>query len=55
MAYLDCGGLVVALAPFQGWLGGELVYTHGVFVRLASQAGAGDDQAPGGNAHEHHH
>ena len=31
--YLDAAFLVVALAGFQGWLGGELVYTHGVFVR----------------------
>lgn len=30
--YLDFGLLAVALAAFQGWLGGELVYTHGVFV-----------------------
>lgn len=31
--YLDMGFLAVALAAFQGWLGGELVFTYGVFVR----------------------
>lgn len=31
--YLDFGLLAVALAAFQGWLGGELVYTHGVSVQ----------------------
>ena len=55
MAYLDCGVLVVALAAFQGWLGGELVYTHGVFVRTNTRAGAEDGKAPSGDVHEHHH
>jgi len=31
--YLDCAILAMALALFQGWLGGELVYADGVFVR----------------------
>lgn len=39
--YLDCAVLSMALAGFQGWLGGELVYTHGVFVKDAGpSAGA---------------
>lgn len=40
--YLDVAFLAVALAAFQGWLGGELVYTHGVFVRRESR----DDESP---------
>jgi uncharacterized membrane protein len=32
MFYLDMAVLTMALATFQGWLGGELVYTDGVFV-----------------------
>lgn len=32
MLYLDASFLALALAAFQGWLGGELVYTHAVFV-----------------------
>ena len=41
LLYLDVAFLAMALAAFQGWLGGELVYTHGVFVakkRLDPQA-----------------
>jgi uncharacterized membrane protein len=57
--YLDAAFLVVALAGFQGWLGGELVYTHGVFVR---QQKGGDESHEGqgpanakaaGSGHEH--
>lgn len=33
--YLDCAILAMALAGFQGWLGGELVYTYGVSVNRA--------------------
>lgn len=33
LLYLVLAGAAVALAGFQGWLGGELVYTYGVFVR----------------------
>lgn len=31
--YLDVALLTAGLAGFQGWLGGELVYTYGVFVK----------------------
>ena len=41
MLYLDAAFLAGALAAFQGWLGGELVYTHGVFVATAKKAGEG--------------
>src|SRR3546814_20842596 len=33
MLYLDAAMLTVALAALQGWLGGELVYSDGVFVQ----------------------
>lgn len=33
--YLDCAILAMVLAGFQGWLGGELVYTYGVSVNRA--------------------
>lgn len=33
--YLDCALLTMALAAFQGWLGGELVYSDAVFVKRA--------------------
>ncbi len=45
--YLDCAILAMALAAFQGWLGGELVYKHGVFV----SASAPPEKNPG----NHHH
>ena len=34
---LDCAVQTMALAGFQGRLGGELVYTYGVFVRRPGQ------------------
>ena len=34
MLYLDASVLATALAAFQGWLGGELVYRDGVFVQV---------------------
>ena len=46
MLYLDAAFLAGALATFQGWLGGELVYTHGVFVAAATKAL--EDGASGG-------
>lgn len=53
--YLDVGVLMMALAIFQGWLGGELVYTDGVFVRQV-KTGEGEKAAfeatPKGS-HEH--
>lgn len=55
MVYLDLAVLTVALAAFQGWLGGELVYTDGVFVAQANPAAKeGDNSAPSGD-HGHHH
>lgn len=59
--YLDAAFLVVALAGFQGWLGGELVYTHGVFVRKREgiDSSAKDEGSPegevAGSGHEHSH
>lgn len=55
--YLDFAFLAVALAAFQGWLGGELVYTHGVFVARESQ-GSASHAAPAGKpaaGHDHKH
>ena len=34
--YLDVALLATGLAGFQGWLGAELVYSHGVFVQQGS-------------------
>ena len=58
--YLDAAVLAVALAAFQGWLGGELVYSHGVSVeRNSSSTGAPearpDDPPAGGHSHTHSH
>ena len=41
MLYLDAAFLAAALATFQGWLGGELVYTYGVFVATTAKAAEG--------------
>ena len=55
-AYLDVALLTAGLAGFQGWLGGELVYTYGVFVKAVKPdsgmrgiAGAEDEKS------SHHH
>lgn len=54
--YLDCAVLALALAGFQGWLGGELVYTHGVFVKRAGPStGAKGKLEPKGGSSAHHH
>lgn len=57
MLYLDTAFLAAALATFQGWLGGELVYTHGVFVATASKAvervASGGKDAAGPSPHKH--
>jgi uncharacterized membrane protein len=37
-AYLTASSLVVALVLFQGWIGGELVYSYGVGVAPAGQS-----------------
>jgi len=50
MYYIDAGVFAVVLAGVQGYLGGELVYTDGVFVRRASQSG--DAKA---DTSSHHH
>lgn len=51
--YLDFALLAVVLAAFQGWLGGELVYTHGVFV--AKQGSSLANNAEAGKAGTEHH
>lgn len=52
--YLDFGLLGVALAAFQGWLGGELVYSHGVFVKQQEPKSTADGKkAPAQNSHSH--
>jgi uncharacterized membrane protein len=58
MWYLDLIALTVALAMFQGWLGGELVYRDGVFVQVDKDAGVGTDAtdvAAGHGSHPHDH
>lgn len=57
MLYLDIAFLAVALAAFQGWLGGELVYTHGVFVAKKQMvpAGAPAPKADGSGSGHHSH
>ena len=40
MLHLDIAFLAVALAAFQGWLGGELVYEYAVFVNPEAVAGS---------------
>ena len=43
--YIAVAFLAVGLAAFQGWLGGELVYTHGVGVRSQERGGKAMDRA----------
>jgi uncharacterized membrane protein len=55
MIYLDLAVLTVAFAAFQGLLGGELVYTDGVFV---SQGKPVEEYGPDSGTskdHGHHH
>ena len=52
--YLDFTLLAVALAAFQGWLGGELVYTHGVFVAKKQASAEPATPAPAEAASGHH-
>lgn len=52
MLYLDLAALTVALAVFQGWLGGELVYADGVFVARAGPAKS-SPAGPEGSGHRH--
>lgn len=51
--YLDFGLLAVALAAFQGWLGGELVYTHGVFVQEKGTSPKVLKRPRGSSSHSH--
>ena len=48
--YLDFALLTMALAAFQGWLGGELVFSDGVSVRRAPEAASGQ---PRHGSHHH--
>ena len=43
VGYLVAGFLVLALTLFQGWFGGEMVYSHGAGVAAAGQ---GTEPAP---------
>ena len=52
--YLDVALLTMGFAGFQGWLGGELVYSHGVFVQAAApRAAAKGDPKPAKSTHHH--
>lgn len=54
MIYLDAAFLAVALAAFQGWLGGELVFRYGVFVAPRDNAAAAKPgESAGGHQHSH--
>ncbi len=55
MTYLGLAVLAVALAAFQGWLGGELVYTDGVFVAQGKPVvkEAEDHGKPEDSGHHH--
>lgn len=55
MYYLDLAVLTVALAAFQGWLGGELVYRDGVFVKQDEKLDphASESGEAGGHSHQH--
>ena len=60
MFYLDALVLTAALTAFQGWLGGELVYRHGVSVRLPDAEDKEQSASHGkaksrGESHTHHH
>lgn len=45
MTYLGLAILALALAAFQGWLGGELVYSDAVFVRESDNPDTDDKTA----------
>jgi len=54
--YLDAAIVTMALAGFQGWLGGELVYSYGVFVKRAGPTeGANEEADPKDGKGNHHH
>ena len=52
--YLDVAVLTMGLAGFQGWLGRELVYSHGVFVRQATPGGEPDGAPKKTKSHHQH-
>ena len=52
--YLDLSVLCVALAAFQGWLGGELVYGDAVFVRAGDVSPANEADQTNESAGHHH-
>src|SRR3546814_1673281 len=56
MLYLDAAMLTVALAALQGWLGGELVYSDGVFVQsrpACDEVGGGGKEPRAEHGHRH--
>jgi len=52
--YLDVAVLTMGLAGFQGWLGGELVYSHGVFVKRAARRARPEANPQPAQSHQHH-
>jgi uncharacterized membrane protein len=52
--YLDVAVLTMGLAGFQGWLGGELVYSHGVFVKRAAPRARPEANPQRAQSHQHH-
>lgn len=52
--YLDVALLTMGLAGFQGWLGGELVYSHGVFVERAVPSAGAEGDPKDVEPHHHH-
>lgn len=55
MLYLVAAVLTVALAAFQGWLGGELVYTDGVFVAQGKPVEKTREDSGKSDQHGHSH
>jgi uncharacterized membrane protein len=52
--YLDAAVLTMGLAGFQGWLGGELVFSHGVFVTREAARATRDTNTRDAQPHQHH-
>lgn len=52
--YLDAALLTMGLAGFQGWLGGELVYSHGVFVKAIPPRATASGTPKQANSHHQH-
>lgn len=53
--YLGLAVLTLGLGAFQGWLGGELVYSDGVFVRegKAAEPSSKDGEKSDHGSHDH--